>query len=145
MPGTFENDERVITMKVERISGCRRHLECIQYCFCFQSYLLLLWKWNKIEMSTIYIILEELYYIIICFFVCLERVVILMSGFVFSCIRFTTCTLLRTTQLLKKLDFYHFLDLCLHYTFITALEIFKVPILTWRKGFVLGKLGLTHH
>lgn len=33
--------------------------------------------------------------------------------FVFSCIQFTTCTLLHTTQLFKKLDFYHFDSLLL--------------------------------
>lgn len=100
-------------MKVERISGCRRHLEYIQYCFSFQSYLLLLWKWNKIEMSTIYIkriIFASLYV--------WKGLSFLCQVFVFSCVRFTTCTLLHTTQLFKKLDFYHFDSLLLSTLFI---------------------------
>lgn len=154
MPWTFENDERVITYEdrknfwVQKTAGVYSILLLFSKSYLLKkkkSYLLLLWTWNKKKC------LRHCVMGLCVVFLCVSGkgyLLFLCQVFLFSCILFTVCVSLSITHFFKKLAFclvWFFTWCYLYYSCVTAFEIFKVPILIWKKKFVLKKVSVTHH
>lgn len=142
-------------MRIERISGCKRQLEFIQYCFCFQRVICCCYEHGTKRNVCAIVLWDCVLYLLLCVSV-KGYLLFLCQVFLFSCILFTVCVLLSITHFFKKLAFkkkkklafclvWVFTWCYLYYSCITAFEIFKVPILIWKKKFVLKKVSVTHH